>query len=56
LLECKSKRQIDHYKEEMVKLRKELEVENKAMLANGGAKSQKAKVERLEEQISKLQE
>ena len=55
LLDVKSRKQAEHYRQEISKLSRELEVENRSMLANGGMKSQKVQVEKLEEQIVKLQ-
>ena len=56
ILDKKLRNQGEHFRDEINKLNRELEVENRAMLANGSSKSHKVKIEKLEEQIMKIQD
>ena len=58
LLEVKSKKQIEYYRTEMHKLSRELETENRSLLANGGGggKAQKMQMEKMDERNAKLQD
>ena len=56
ILDKKLRNQAEHFRDEINKLNRELEVENRAMLANGNSKSHKVKIEKLQEQIMKIQD